>query len=80
MHDGCTGSSGDGLQMLQKIRMMGFNTRPLPAAISFDCKDCGEEITMTTLEFKCPHCEEIYAVTPCSANNPDRIASAGKHV
>lgn len=30
MHDGCTGSFGSGREVVDKIRMMGFNTNPMP--------------------------------------------------
>ena len=29
MHDGCTGSFGDGKQVVDKIRTMGFNTKDM---------------------------------------------------
>lgn len=31
MHEGCTGSFEDGKAVVDKIRMMGFNKRPMPA-------------------------------------------------
>ena len=80
MHDGCTGASGDGLQMLQKIRMKGFSNKAMPAVTKFTCSSCENEVEMTTLEFKCPTCDMVYAVTPCSAMDPTRIRPAGKNV
>ena len=77
MHDGCTGSFGDGKQVVDKIRMMGFNTRPMPPGVKVKCIECGEEFEMTHLETKCPHCNMVYGVTPCSVNYPERIKAAG---
>lgn len=79
MHDGCTGSLGDGLQVLQKVRMMGFSNRAMPAVAKFDCHDCSETIEMSTLEHQCPSCGMVYAVTPCSASSVENIKAAGKN-
>ncbi len=78
MHDGCTGSFGNGKAVVDKIRMMGFNTRPMPPGVTITCVECSEDFEMTTLETKCPHCGMVYGVTPCSVNNPERIQAAGK--
>ena len=76
MHEGCTGSFGDGKQVVDKIRMMGFNTREMPMAVEIRC-ECGENFPMTHLETKCPHCGMVYGVTPCSTAYPERIKAAG---
>ncbi len=76
MHDGCTGSFGDGKAVVDKIRSMGFNTREMPAAVELEC-ECGEKFSMTHLESKCPHCNMVYGVTPCSTAFPERIKAAG---
>ena len=78
MHDGCTGSFGNGKAVVDKIRMMGFNTRPMPAGVTITCVECSEDFEMTHLETKCPHCGMVYGVTPCSVSNPERIQAAGK--
>lgn len=77
MHEGCTGSFGSGKEIVDKIRMMGFNTRPMPMLVSLECLECGKEFEMTHLETKCPHCNMVYGVTPCSTAYPDRIQAAG---
>ena len=77
MHDGCTGSFGTGREVVDKIRMMGFNTRPMPADINIKCIECDSEFEMTHLETKCPSCGMVYGVTPCSVAYPDRIKAAG---
>lgn len=78
MHDGCTGSFGDGKAVVDKIRSMGFNTRPMPMAITIKCIDCKNDFEMTHLETKCPTCGMVYGVTPCSTSKPERIQAAGK--
>ena len=78
MHDGCSGKFDDGMQVLAKLRMMGFSKQTMPFPMTFTCKECGEEITMTTFEYECPHCGMIYAVTPCHAFDVENILRAGK--
>jgi len=78
MHDGCSGKFDDGMQVLAKLRMMGFSKQDMPFPMTFTCKECGKEITMTTFEYECPHCSMIYAVTPCHAFDVENILSAGK--
>lgn len=77
MHTGCTGSFGDGKAVVDKIRSMGFNTRPMPMNIEIKCVECGEGFEMDHLETKCPNCNMVYGVTPCSTSKPERIMPAG---
>lgn len=76
MHEGCTGSFGDGKEIINKLRMKGFNNMKMPIPINLKC-ECGETFTMTHLETKCPNCKMVYGVTPCSMSNPERIKAAG---
>ena len=78
MHAGCSGSFENGKQIVDKIRMMGFNTRPMPPGIIIKCVECDKDFEMTHLETKCPNCNMVYGVTPCSVSNPERIMAAGK--
>ena len=78
MHDGCSGKFDDGMQVLAKLRMMGFSKQDMPFPMTFTCKECGKEITMTTFEYECPYCSMIYAVTPCHAFDVENILAAGK--
>lgn len=77
MHDGCTGSFDNGKLVVDKIRMMGFNTLPMPIKVTIKCVECGNEFEMIHLESKCPHCHMVYGVTPCSASDPSKIMAAG---
>lgn len=41
MHDGCSGAFESGKQILDKIRMLGFNTNFLQALLLINCANCG---------------------------------------
>ncbi len=76
MHSGCSGSFENGKQMVDKLRQMGFSEGALPLATEITC-ECGETFLMETFEAKCPKCNMVYGVTPCSAHDPKRIMPAG---
>jgi len=76
MHEGCSGKVGDGKEVVNKLRMMGFSEGLMPVPAEFDC-ECGEEIIMETFEYKCPKCGMIYGVTPCHAFDVENIKAAG---
>lgn len=80
MHDGCSGSFSSGLQVLEKVRMMGFAGQPMPMPMPMTCEECGQTFQMVTFEDKCPECGMVYAVTPCHAFDPTNIRAAGKFV
>lgn len=80
MHDGCLGTFETGVQIIEKLRMMGFNQQFMPVPAIFDCKECNEEISMDTFEYKCPQCGMVYGVTPCHAFDKENIMAAGKDV
>ncbi len=79
MHDGCSGRFDSGMEVLQKVRIMGFSMQYLPMPLALDCKECGQAFTMETFESKCPHCGMIHAVTPCHAFDAENIMAAGKN-
>ncbi|MGL5540709.1 MAG: hypothetical protein ACRDBX_03635 [Erysipelotrichaceae bacterium] len=76
MHQGCSGGEMSGKASVDKLRMMGFSEGALPIPVELQCS-CGESILMDTFEFKCPHCNMVYGVTPCSSHDPSRIKAAG---
>lgn len=78
MHDGCSGKFENGKQVVAKLRMMGFNEQLMPVPAHLTCENCNNEIVMDTFEYKCPHCNTIYAVTPCHAFDISNIMCAGK--
>ena len=77
MHEGCSGSFTNGQQVVDKIRMRGFNTEALPVPLVIECKECGESFIMKTFEGKC-ECGVVYGVTPCSASSAENVKPAGK--
>ncbi|NOY13993.1 MAG: hypothetical protein GXP51_10110 [Deltaproteobacteria bacterium] len=77
MHDGCSGSFGDGSQVVDKLRMMGFSQYALPEPVELDCEGCQSSFVMATLEAECPDCGMVYGVTPCHAADRASIKAAG---
>ncbi len=59
-----------------KVRFKGLENNLMPTPAIIEC-ECGHNIQMTTLVYKCPHCKLTYAVTPCSADDHDFIVKAG---
>lgn len=80
MHDGCAGNFSSGMDVLNKIRTMGFNTQAMPAPVTIQCENCQVSFEMKTFESQCPDCGMVYAVTPCHASDPASIRAAGINV
>ena len=78
MHDGCSGSFQNGRQVVDKIRMMGFNLQPMPVPLEMSCESCGADFMMETFESRCPGCGMVYGVTPCHSFDPSAVMAAGK--
>ena len=77
MHDGCSGAFESGKQIVDKIRMMGFNSAPLAAPLEIDCSNCHTHFQMEMMESKCPDCGMVYAVTPCHSHSSEFAKAAG---
>lgn len=79
MHDGCMGSFESGLEVLNKVRMMGFAEGALPMPLDIVCRNtaCAQTFEMETFEVTCPHCGMVHAVTPCHAFDPESVSGAG---
>ena len=77
MHDGCAGTFETGKQVVDKIRMMGFNGQMMPMPMEIKCGNCETEFTMEQFESKCPQCNMVYGVTPCHAFDAENIMAAG---
>lgn len=77
MHEGCSGSFKNGMEVVDKIRSMGFNKNPINVDITIKCENCDAEFKMDRLESKCPSCNMVYGVTPCSVSDPSKIQAAG---
>jgi hypothetical protein len=78
MHEGCSGSFESGMQVVDKLRAMGFSAGAMPAPFTVKCSDCGEEFLMATFEAQC-ECGMVYGVTPCHAYSPEHVQAAGKN-
>ena len=76
MHAGCNGGDMSGREAVDKLRMMGFSEGAMPLAVDIEC-ECGEVFLMDTFETKCPKCDMVYGVTPCSAHDYTKIKAAG---
>ncbi|MBC2703919.1 hypothetical protein [Desulfobacula sp.] len=77
MHDGCSGAYESGKQIVDKIRMMGFNKSPLAVSLEIDCTNCDTVFQMEHMESQCPSCEMVYGVTPCHSHTAEFVKAAG---
>jgi len=77
MHDGCSGTFDSGKQVVDKIRMMGFNHTPLAVAFEISCSHCDNTFQMEKMEAMCPSCNMVYGVTPCHSHSAQFVKAAG---
>lgn len=77
MHDGCSASFSSGKEVVDKIRMMGFDKQLMPIPLIIICKNCSSEFEMTTYEYTCPKCGMVHGVTPCHAFDPENVQASG---
>ncbi|MCP4723140.1 MAG: hypothetical protein GY860_27115 [Desulfobacteraceae bacterium] len=77
MHDGCSGAYESGKEIVDKIRMMGFNTTPLDPTLKIDCSNCHTPFQMEVMESQCPSCGMVYGVTPCHSHSSEFAKAAG---
>ena len=77
MHNGCSGEHESGKEIVDKIRMMGFNKSPLSVALEIKCSNCGKTFEMELMESECPSCNMVYGVTPCHAHSSEFVKAAG---
>ncbi|ERP39009.1 hypothetical protein [Chitinivibrio alkaliphilus] len=73
MHEGCSGSFAENIEVVEKVRMMGFSNHYLPMPLHIACKQCGEKIFFERYETPCPSCGAIHAVTPCHGHDASAI-------
>ncbi len=77
MHDGCSGTFETGKQIVDKIRMMGFNTNLLGTPLEISCSNCDAIFQMKRMESHCPFCGMVYGVTPCHSHSAQFVKAAG---
>ncbi|MGL4874242.1 MAG: hypothetical protein ACRC30_06285 [Clostridium sp.] len=75
---GCGSTNGDGKKICDLVRGKGFDSMPTKIVHTIECS-CGKEFQMDTLVQNCPHCGITYAVTPCSSDKKESIASCGEN-
>ncbi|MBU1344202.1 MAG: hypothetical protein KKE44_17705 [Proteobacteria bacterium] len=77
MHDGCSGAFESGKQIVDKIRMMGFNKSLIGAPLEILCSKCDAMFQMEYMESQCPVCGMVYGVTPCHSYSAEFVKPAG---
>jgi len=75
-NDGCAPDLNDGKAIANKVRQVGVREGLLETPHMIEC-ECGQTFEMVHFEEKCPSCQMVYAVTPCSSHNKDNIKPAG---
>ncbi len=75
-NDGCAPDLNDGKAIVDKVRQVGVKDGLLEISHILTC-ECGNEFTMVHYEEKCPSCQMVYGVTPCSSHDKDNIKAAG---
>lgn len=58
--------------VLNKVREKGFSNDKMDYCYELEC-ECGAKVEMSTFETKCPNCNGIFVVTPCSQDSVDNI-------
>lgn len=76
MHEGCSAEFTSGIEVVDKLRMMGFSSQPLQIPFVIACDACGTSFIMRTHEASC-RCGMVYGVTPCHASSADHVRKAG---
>lgn len=74
MKCGCEFENGQAVA--DKVRSKGKADMPMPIETIIECS-CGQAYQKKTLVDQCPSCGMTYAVTPCSATEPEFIVPAG---
>ncbi len=71
----CSCGTATGKETVNKVRAKGISNALLPIPHQLNC-ECGEVFLMRTYETKCPSCNMVYAVTPCSADKVENVKAA----
>lgn len=75
-NDGCAPDLNDGKAIVDKVRQVKLSLGLLEVPHLVTC-ECGTEFRMVHFEEKCPKCEMVYGVTPCSSHDSNNIKPAG---
>lgn len=78
MSCGCANTDkNNGQSVVDLVRSKGKNDFPLRNTLEIECVECKNTFTMKTHVDKCPHCNMVYGVTPCSSHDKNNVKSAG---
>ena len=77
MHDGCSEHNLGGKEIADKVRKMGYDKLPIVMPMSLQCSNCQGSFLMNTMVSTCPHCNMVYAVTPCHSHSAESVRAAG---
>lgn len=78
MSCGCSNiDKNDGKRVVDLVRSKQKDSLALRIEHELECVNCNKTFTMTTHVDKCPHCQMVYGVTPCSSSDKNNILPAG---
>lgn len=78
MSCGCANTDkNNGQSVVDLVRSKGKDTFPLRTPLELQCSNCEDTFTMNTHVDKCPHCDMVYGVTPCSSHDKENVKPAG---
>lgn len=69
-------NKNDGKNIVDLVRSKGKGDFPLRTPHELECVNCNKTFTMTTHVDKCPSCNMVYGVTPCSSHDKNNILAA----
>lgn len=77
MSCGCSNTDkNSGKSVVDLLRNKGKQDFPLRISHDIKCVNCNETFIMKTHEDKCPNCDMVYGVTPCSSHDKENIKAA----
>lgn len=78
MSCGCANTDkNNGKSVVDLVRSKGKDTFPLRTPLELKCSNCENTFTMNTHVDKCPQCDMVYGVTPCSSHDKGNVKPAG---
>lgn len=78
MSCGCENTDkNNGKNVVDLVRSKGKGNFPLRNPLEIECVECKKTFTMNTHVDKCPHCNMVYGVTPCSSHDKNNVKPAG---
>lgn len=77
MSCGCANTDkNNGKSVVDLIRSKGKDNFPLRTPHDIICDNCDNTFVMSTHVDKCPSCNMVYGVTPCSSHDKSNIKAA----